>query len=206
MTLPADGDCYFSSVSFQLSQILTSGKNTDFAKRLETLGMTASLSQREIVQTLSRLLVEKWLGQRRNEYEPFVSISGFSYELQAREFLTEGHFDSEIGNAMVLAVSNILQIPLITFSTMENLPVLTSIPTTKTVFEIPLYLAFTHAGRGHYDALVLHDSLPVDERPTQPVSVSCRCGQGSGAGKSKEVCNSYSSGCKCFQAIQACEN
>ena len=38
VSIPADGDCFFSSVSFHLSQILKSGKNTDFAKRLETLG------------------------------------------------------------------------------------------------------------------------------------------------------------------------
>ena len=100
---------FFSSVSFHLSQILKSGKNTDFAKRLETLGLSVSSSQKEIVQTLRRLVVDEWLGQRRNVYEPFVTLSGLSYELQAREFLNAGHFDSEIGNAMVLAISNTIE-------------------------------------------------------------------------------------------------
>ena len=221
VSIPADGDCFFSSVSFHLSQILKSEKNTDFAKRLETLGLSVSSSQKEIVQTLRRLVVDEWLGQRRNVYEPFVTLSGLSYELQAREFLNAGHFDSEIGNAMVLAVSNILQVPFIIFTTMENLPVISSIPTTESFYEMPLYLAFTHIGAGHYDVVVLQDSSMIKENQVEGKNnslqqtllhkseqVSCRCGQGRSGkmNKSKEVCNNYASGCKCFRTIQACKN
>lgn len=59
--MPGDVDCFFSSVSFQLAQIVASGKNPDFAKRLGTLGITASSSQREIIRILRRLVVEEWL-------------------------------------------------------------------------------------------------------------------------------------------------
>ena len=61
---PADGDCFFPSVSFHLSQILQSGKNTDFAKRLETLGLSVSSCQKEIVQTLRRFVVA-WAEKKR---------------------------------------------------------------------------------------------------------------------------------------------
>lgn len=155
-------------------------------------------------------------GQRRNEYEPFVTISGLSYELQAQEFLNEEHFNSEIGNSIVLAVSNIFQVPIIIFTTMGNLRVLSSIPTTESFFEIPLYLAFTHTGKGHYDAVIYQDLTtvgeidPVEEKniTLQAVSVSCRCGQGRGSkvSESKEVCNNYASLCKCFREIQGCKN
>ena len=134
------------------------------------------------MQTLRRLVVDEWLGQRRNVYEPFVTLSGLSYELQAREFLNAGHFDSEIGNAMV---------PFINFTMVENLPVISSSPTTESFYEMPLYLAFTHIGEGHYDAVVLQDSSMIKENQVEGKNnllqqtllhksepVSCRCGQG----------------------------
>ena len=58
---------------------------------------------------------------------------------------------------MVLAVSNVLQVPFIIFTTMENLPVISSILATELFCKMPLYLAFTHIGAGHYDAFVLQD-------------------------------------------------
>ena len=74
------------------------------------------------------------------------------YESEAQKFLKSGHYDSELGNCVPLAMSNILQIPLVIFTSMENYPITQVIPRTRVLSEVPIYLAYSHSG--HYNLAV----------------------------------------------------
>ena len=65
-------------------------------------------------------------------------------------FIQNGYFDSELGNTMVLGLSNALSIPFIVFSSMPYNPVIHVTPRNTTV-PVPIYVAYNY---GHYHAVV----------------------------------------------------
>ena len=58
-----------------------------------------------LASTLRELIVQEWLGQHRYEYECFTSTES-SFEVEANKFLQNGHYDSELGNTIPLAMAN----------------------------------------------------------------------------------------------------
>jgi len=215
-----DGNCFFSAVGFQILQILESSSSVSdhpFTNKLKEIGITPQTPLDEIVYILRNEIVSEWLGERRSEYEPFVASSGIAYEEQVRNFLINGFFDNDVGNTMVLAASNLLQIPIVVFTTMENFPVLSAVPSSSIIQDINIYLAYNHIGAGHYDALSsaassnvstatqVSTANDVQSRSNSAQSfTSCRCGRG--ASQKDEFCNSYSSGCKCFREMRECSS
>ena len=93
------------------------------------------------------------------------------YERDALQFLQDGHYLSELGNTMPLAMANALGVSLV---------ILTSIPSSPVFFighrshtsDILLHLAYTSLGTGHYDGLVLKES---NSQSVADATI-CRCG------------------------------
>ena len=150
------------------------------------------------------------------------------YESEAEKFLESGHYDSELGNCVPLAMSNILQIPLVIFTSMENYPITQVIPRTRVLSEVPIYLAYSHSDSGHYNLAVegnrnrtqanyatteatgkaesdMHLQVEVD-LPTKH-EAGCSCGRGA-AGKTgkSEFCKYYKSRCPCFRKLRGCND
>ena len=150
------------------------------------------------------------------------------YESEAQKFLESGHYDSELGNCVPLAMSNILQIPLVIFTSMENYPITQVIPRTRVLSEVPIYLACSHSDSGHYNVAVegnrnrtqanyatteatgkaepdMHLQVEVD-LPTKH-EAGCSCGRGA-AGKTgkSEFCKYYKSRCPCFRKLRGCND
>ena len=85
------------------------------------------------------MIVQEFTGPNRHLYEPFMITSTTdSYDTEAQKFLQPGHYDSELGNCVPLAMSNILQIPLVIFTSMENYPITQVIPRTRVLSEVPI--------------------------------------------------------------------
>ena len=83
---------------------------------------------------------------------------------------------------MVLALSNVLGLPIIVFSSAHHYPIINISPRVCKA-AIPLYLAFNQCGAGHYDAVVLKtEVLPskIKVLPSKSNSdTRCTCGKGS---------------------------
>ena len=62
-----------------------------------------------------------------------------------------GVFGGALGDAMPLALSNVLQLPIVIFTSIENFPVIAISPRQQLPEVQPLYLAYTQQGPGHYD-------------------------------------------------------
>ena len=93
---------------------------------------------------LRELTVAEWLGERRQEYEKFVS--GDDFDEEARRFRQRGYFAGDIGNLMPLWMSNILQMSIgVILSSLENHPLIPILPTKPIGCTPQLFLALTVA-------------------------------------------------------------
>lgn len=127
-------------------------------------------------------------------------------------FLEPGIFDCELGNSVLLALSNVLRITIVIYSSISSYPLIPLIPKESPSTNVPIYVAFNQSGKGHYDALatISIKNMSADannsEGQNQEKRKSCSCGKGGAKDKSKEFCNSYGSRCKCFQNITGCSS
>ena len=58
-----------------------------------------------------------------------------------------------MGNAVILALSNILHSSVIVFTSLENDPIITIVPEIDPLSKVPVCLAFEQTGPGHYDGV-----------------------------------------------------
>ena len=194
-----DGDCFFHCVSESLTSTTVAG-NSEFESHLKSIGLSRDMLENEKVIVLRRLIVEEFFGPNWHVYEPFLVTSDVGYDKEARKFQQPGFYDSELGNCVPLAMSNILQVPIVIFTSMENYPVTHVIPRGRILSEIPFYLAYDHSGSGHYSSVVeettadsstvgiepsfyLTDvpSIASPNPPTKSVenpTTNCSCGRG----------------------------
>lgn len=226
LPMPGDGDCFLHCISVSLSSFLTREKNSSLTSYLKSIGISIEIPEEEKIKVLRRLIVQEFMGPNRHVYEPFmVTSTTESYDTEAQKFLEPGHYNSELGNCVPMAMSNILQIPLVIFTSMENYPITQVIPRTRVLSEIPIYLAYSHSDSGHYNLAV-----QVNHTQSNPVSVEaiskepdknlqfeidsatqheagCSCGRGA-AGKTRnnEFCKSYKSRCPCFRDLRSCND
>ena len=77
------------------------------------------MPENEKVIFLRRLILEEVF---RKNFEPFLVTSIDFYEKEAQKFQEPGFYDSELGNCIPLAMSNILLVPIVIFNLHGKLP------------------------------------------------------------------------------------
>ena len=206
--VPADGNCLFHAVAVNLC-------SPRYKHTLQQMAQVVDMqhSPVNIATVLRQLVVDEWLGEHSNEYWGFIG-SAEGLQRQATQFAKSGEFASDIGDLVLAALSNILNIPIVVFTSVENMPIIVQYPSYSSISTPdPIYLAYLQHGLGHYDA-----ALPISENiDTPPVNGSihtdthatktsgCSCGRKSGGGK---ACNfelhKYTCRCPCFNGGKAC--
>ena len=227
LPMPGDGDCFLHCISITLRSFLTRNQeNSNLITYLKSIGINTEMSNEDEINVLRQLIVQEFTGPNRHLYEPFMITSTTdSYDTEAQKFLQPGHYDSELGNCVPLAMSNILQIPLVIFTSMENYPITQVIPRTRVLSEVPIYLAYNHGGSGHYNLAVevtrtqsnaataevtgkepeKHLQVEVDVPSLHEAGCSCGRGNAGKTGKS-EFCKYYRSRCPCFRNLRRCSD
>ena len=186
--------------------------SSDLASHPESLGLRNCSDTHGMCSKLRELTVYEWISHPE-EYQPFLGVQQ-SLNEEARLFLTDGRFASELGNSMPLAMANLLnKLPIVVMTQMEHLHVIPVTP-RETLECLPILVAFDHSGAGHYDA-VAHITVSQQSSETQPPSKNkdstitecCRCGEGA---RKKEAnitsCDSFKKRCKCFQGVKGCSD
>ena len=209
--VPKDGDCLFSSVVFQLEQMAPLSDSNNLSALLERLRLCNTLSEK--VLFLRGELVNEWLSNKQ-EYDKFLTDT--ELEDMAPEYRMPGVFTGQMGNMMLLGLANVLNMSFVVFTSMESFAVIPVSPRSRPITAAPIYLAFNHAGPGHYDAVILFDSTvsaahpdpePVHKEPSK--LDGCRCGKGAARkrladGAMKEFCVQIPGerrvSCPCFVA------
>ena len=116
------------SVAYILEHSIICDKSTssDVIKHLDALGLINRSDKTDIYASLRRLVVEEWLTYP-DSYKPFLT-GGQTFKDEAKAFLNDGHFAADLGNSIPLAMANVLCLPIVIMTPMENLPVLPITP------------------------------------------------------------------------------
>lgn len=172
---------------------MLSACNSDLAKHLQVLGFNIMemRDDKAAIAALRALMVAEML-ENRVEYEGYLINESVEYEQQVREFQKLGVYSEEVGNFMVLSLSNVLRINIVLLTSMVNFPVIPVTPRGNICTDKTLYLAFSHFGSGHYDPVV-EDLINAqdNDQPMQSIpsfqkkgAKGCGCGRGASSNKS----------------------
>ena len=86
-----------------------------------------------------------------------------------------GEFAGNLGDLMVVTLSNILHVPIVLFTTITNLPVVCITPVSDIETAVPLYLAYSHMCPGHYDYVTTIDQQSISDKDN--TLLKCYCGR-----------------------------
>lgn len=156
--IPGDANCFFTAVAWHLQRIFSSQTVTTQSRtiisHLLSIGITHTMNLNEMAHILRRLVVEEWTSNC-DRYQPFLHGEMHITEI-AREFIHSGVHDAELGDAMPLAMANILSQPIVLLTSLQSTPFLNILPNDMSVpadSEFVITLAYNHVGSGHYDVL-----------------------------------------------------
>ena len=94
----------------------------------------------------NRGLEDQWVQSNRG-----TVVTTDNFENEVERFSHSGYFTGELGNLMVLAMANVLKIPIVIFSSLENFPTIPILPCQQLHGMPSLFISFNAAGCGHYD-------------------------------------------------------
>ncbi len=172
VAVPGDGNCLFTSVALSIIERIQN--HDDVVVDIMTkLGLSVrDLNIQRISKRLRDLVVQEWLGDNADYYQGF---STSDIQSQAEQYLISGEFAGNLGDLMVVTLSNVLHIPIAIFTSIPNLPIICITPVTQVESTVPLYLAFNHGGPGHYDYAIPTPS--TSDTNKQKESKGCYCGR-----------------------------
>ena len=193
--VPGNGNCCFTAVGKGLQCILeeNGAYKSSLLEHVNSIGLQIGDLQHTSLQ-LRKLIIEEWTGSNKSFYEKFL----VSHQIIAEKFSEPGYFQNDLGDLMILALCNVLHLPIIIFSNIPNQPVIPILP-RETHFDLLLFVAYNHIGAGHYDAAVM-----IKRTLSQLRNDSyCKCGVN---GDKPSCCDNegYHIRCKCFKRGIGC--
>ena len=189
--VPADGNCFFTAVALNM---LHENSNV-----LEDILGVKEQSMVVLIEKLRQSLVKEFLGPNRNEYENAYLRQ--NYEEEAAKFLEDGFYDSQLGDAMPLAMANALKCNIVIFQSNESMPITYVSPRERS--NNVIFVAYTNCGPGHYDSTIYKDAC-CDLKFTAYFDVKCRCGVNVKDQKQAACTGEGHARCKCLAAKKQC--
>ena len=195
-----DGNCFFHSVATNLLA------NPDtWEQSLRRIGIL-TYTPENLPTQLREAFVNEIIGERRQRYEGFITDVISNYEAEAKKFLENGYFASQLGNLMPLAMSNVLQAYILIFRRDGTCPLyITPVLHTQ---ETPIFLVYDPSGPGHYDSAISYsNTCTTHTNQKLPEPTKCSCGvnkKGAGTQTSCVFQPHYETRCMCYKLGQAC--
>ena len=196
--IAGDGNYCFS---FSLSKIISqmNDQSKEFLRQ-KGIEFEASTDINNIAMTLRQLSVQEWLNNSYR-YEPF--LCGVNIKEEAPKFLDRSTFQGDLGDTMLMCLSNVLQMPIVVFSSLSYHPIFCITPEVQTI-SVPLMVAYNQYGAGHFDGVVQNESTSThaDDHTV------CTCGKSDKSTKEHccEVKHKYTSSinCPCLKQKRGC--
>ena len=115
--------------------------NSELEQIVSKIGINVQESLAQIASGLRKCVVKEWLGEQSQSYQVFMSEG--QLQSQAEEFLQDGAYSLDIGDLAIAALSNMLQTPLILFTSRPNQPLHIQYPTNSPMLNPnPICLAY----------------------------------------------------------------
>jgi hypothetical protein len=144
-----DGNCFFTSVAFQLQQILSSDE-CSMEQQLNALRITSDVALDELSRILRELVVNEWI-VNQNDYREF--FQDIDLEREIERFRRSGEFAGALGDALPMGMANVLNMPILILTTVHNMPIVSVAPRSSNNPGV-IWLSYNQQGPGHYDTLV----------------------------------------------------
>ena len=153
--MPKDGNCLLRAVAFTISQrFSTYAPTLSTCQHYVDLGINQDSTIDDITKILRSLMTNE-LRRNKNAYLPFLqNITNEQYDKFVVMFEQPGVFAGDFGDLMVRALSNVLKIPLILLTDIENYSVIAVTPEEFDETNDNIFIAYTTNGPGHYDAVI----------------------------------------------------
>ena len=142
-----DGDCACRSNVRQISKRVNKEPST-VSTHLKSLGLL--IDEDVDTFTLRQLFVDAVLSDQCR-ISSFIEGGMEEVMRKAREFRTKGIFDREIGDIVLRACCNILQIPMVLITSNQTVLFL-SFKCDQSVTNEPIFLTYHYYGAGHFAA------------------------------------------------------
>ena len=115
-------------------------------QNLQGLGISVDLSVSAIASKLKELVATEWLGENSDEYQEFLTHSQLHEQAALLQQLS-ANLPSDIMDLVILAVSHQLQLPVVLFTSLKNLPITIQLPTHSVMSHSdPVLIAYTPQG------------------------------------------------------------
>ena len=176
MPVASDGNCLFASVAMALIHHFQSGQ-LDANITLTRLGLLENDhgNPEAISRALRSAVVDEWLGDNADHYQGFCTGD---IRAHAEEYRSSGEFAGDLGDLMVMTDANLIRVPLLLFTNVENMPTMVITPSLSVACtQFPLYLVFNAAGPSHYDYAVPAESAVPKKLCTTSKPLKCSCGR-----------------------------
>lgn len=182
-SIPGDGNCCFRAVASSLiinQKVIIEHADTFF----NHLGIDISrINQSDFAMKLRDLVVSEW---QRNPETCQGFLTDTTVEDEAELFRSSGYFNSELGDTVLLTLSNVLGVSIIVFTSISGNSVINIIPQYLRI-PVSIHLAYLQYGSRHYDIALpltrvddvdnakpsnLHDHSVTETKP-----LHCTCGK-----------------------------
>ena len=199
--IAGDGNCCFSSIAFSLLQNFH--QMNDQSKTFwHQKGIEASKAIHDLAITLRHLAVKEW-SENSHRYQPF--LSGVNIREEAVKFLDPSTFQGDLGDTMLTCLANVLEAPILVFSSLSYHPIVCVTPETQRV-SVPLMVAYNQYGAGHFDGVIHNEQTSTGSDVKE--HIVCTCGKNDKSNKEHccEVKHKYTSSinCPCLKHKKGC--
>lgn len=127
--------CLFASV---ITYLLLHHEHPSNVELAFLVGYTPTLGRiDDMIKALRKAIVQEWLGERSESYQSF--LTGQQLQAEADQFLRMGEFSGDVGDLVLLALSHVLQMPIVVFTLIQNLPIIVQHPTTDSLIHANPY-------------------------------------------------------------------
>ena len=149
--------CFFRAVAFQLLQLLKSDSCPEnISQNLPKHGLSGQTNAEDLSEYLRQLTVDEF---QKNLHDYRLFFEDIDLYLESEKFRRNGEFTGRLGDALPLAMTNVLNIPILILTTVHNMPFLSLAPRTSLGHDTVIYLSYIQDGPGHYDALVISEQV-----------------------------------------------
>ena len=98
--MPGDGNCFFTAIA---SSMLQNPELWNTSLSLASVTVTPETTVNVLATALRQVYIAELTGERRSKYEEFFVQQDSSYDEEARKFLAQGFYNSDLGDTMPLA-------------------------------------------------------------------------------------------------------
>ena len=207
-------DCNDIFSAFEYNLNLQVEKGNVFLQRFLVDSGIAKKPSTQVTCQLKRLVIAEWLGENSEDYQEFLTYT----QLQEQATLLQsGSRLSEIGDLVILALSNLLMIPIVLFTSAKNMPIAIQLPTQSTIVNLdPVIVAHVQGMPGYFSAV---KPAPSEDSVSQNVVIGsetspqadkvkgCFCGKKAVRGTPCSYSlKEYTCRCPCYNKQQACSD